>query len=574
MKRASQVPIIAALAVSVIGAGVARSLVTRQRKNMDVARHVETGAGADLSKVNSFALGLLLGGLRGPLVMALWTSSENQKTERDLEDFDTKVELIRLLQPEFDTVHLFQIWNKAYNISVQMANVPNKYTTILDALVYAFNVDTERPDNINILTSIAGLYFDKYGEASEKIYFRSRLEAETMPPSDRVHVTFDAADRDRAMREARLAGASAFQLGVFDADEQGKRQFLNLPAPMAKALESRFAGGSIKYETIPVKADIRRDSAGRPLQHESLLDAEFRVRPEFTTPRTGEPDVPTGESGARLPYLNEFAPYPFGVSPYALAYNYYMRADWLQVNRNARHAQVNERVIASRGGKSLEKWSEEEWQNASRAEVDLAGRQQVPDQLYGITADLTLQAELPQCPLFDEAVWRYETTAKLARRAITEYEKHIQAYIEDEVLYRSQIRDLAAREALVKGDALFLRAMRAGGDERRKLAAEGSAAYLRAANLYTRIIIRYYIEDTDVKTLLPRDVRNLQRTDADENPGQPPRLRDDELAPILQKILAMHAAANNQIGSSTDVLEINTYVQRAYARKRTLDLAR
>ena len=576
MKRASQVPIVAALAVSVIGAGVARSLVMGQRHKLDVARHVENGGGADLSKVNSFALGLLLGGLRGPLVMALWTSSENQKTERDLEDFDTKVELIRLLQPEFDTVHLFQIWNKAYNISVQMANVPNKYTTILDALFYAFNVDRERPDNINILTSIAGLYFDKYGEASEKIYFRSRFEAETMPLTDRVHVTFDAADKDRAVREARLAGASAFQLGVFDADEQGKRQFLNLPAPMADALKTRFSGTSVNYETIPVKTDIRRDSAGRPLQHESLLDAQFQIKPEFTTPHAGQPDVPTGESGARLPYLSQFGPYPYGVSPYALAYNYYKRSDWLQVNRNARHAQVNERVIASRGGKSIEKWSEEEWHNATRAEIDLAGKDipQGTEQLFAVTADLTLQADLPRCPLFDQAIWRYETASKLALRAIDEYEQHIVAYGEDEVLYRSQIRDLAARSELVTGEARFLRALHANADDRRKFAAEGSAAYLRAANLYTRILIRYYVEDSDVKNLLPRDVRNLKRTDADENPGQPSKIRDDELAPILKKILAMHAAANNQLGNSTDVNEINTYVQRAYARKRTLDLAR
>jgi energy-coupling factor transporter ATP-binding protein EcfA2 len=65
---------------------------------------------------------VVLGGLRGPLVMILWTSSEGQKAERELEDFDTKVEWIRLLQPEFDSVHIFQVWNKAYNISVQMAS--------------------------------------------------------------------------------------------------------------------------------------------------------------------------------------------------------------------------------------------------------------------------------------------------------------------------------------------------------------------------------------------------------------------------------------------------------------------
>jgi type II secretory pathway pseudopilin PulG len=44
--------------------------------------------------------------------------SKTSRTRRNLEDFDTYVEWIRLLQPEFDTVHIFQVWNKAYNISV------------------------------------------------------------------------------------------------------------------------------------------------------------------------------------------------------------------------------------------------------------------------------------------------------------------------------------------------------------------------------------------------------------------------------------------------------------------------
>ena len=61
--------------------------------------------------------------------MFLWTSSENQKTDRNLQDIDTKIELIRMLQPEFVSVHIFQIWNKAYNLSVQMSNLASKYAT-------------------------------------------------------------------------------------------------------------------------------------------------------------------------------------------------------------------------------------------------------------------------------------------------------------------------------------------------------------------------------------------------------------------------------------------------------------
>src|SRR5690606_18919103 len=96
------------------------------------------------------------------------------------EDFDTLVEWIRMLQPEFDSVHIFQIWNKAYNISVQMASLPNKYITILDALDYAYRTDAERPHNINILSALAQVYFEKLGNSAEKAYYRDRIRKESM----------------------------------------------------------------------------------------------------------------------------------------------------------------------------------------------------------------------------------------------------------------------------------------------------------------------------------------------------------------------------------------------------------
>ena len=106
--------IVIGLGLALVAAGAARLLASGQRQAMAPRALATTGSStATLGQLNSFALGLLLGGLRGPLVMALWSSSESQKTQQDLEDFDTRVELIRLLQPQFDSVHLYQIWNKA-----------------------------------------------------------------------------------------------------------------------------------------------------------------------------------------------------------------------------------------------------------------------------------------------------------------------------------------------------------------------------------------------------------------------------------------------------------------------------
>src|SRR4029079_791809 len=138
----SRVPFIVLLIVALLATGVTRQLAaTRRATGKTLGAQGESSNSIGLSGMNSFALALLLGGMRGPLVMILWTSSESQKTEKNLEDFDTKVEWIRLLQPEFDTVHIFQIWNKAYNISVQMASNANKYITILDAIEYGRRVE-------------------------------------------------------------------------------------------------------------------------------------------------------------------------------------------------------------------------------------------------------------------------------------------------------------------------------------------------------------------------------------------------------------------------------------------------
>ncbi len=174
MKR-GRTPIVMMLALALALSGLLQSVV-RGRRGQIVQQQASLSR---LSGLDSFTMGLILGGLRGPLVMALWINVETQKVDRDLQNVDTMIELIRMLQPEFDQVHIFQIWNKAYNLSVQMTSIPNKYATILDALDYAHRVDAERPDNINILTSIAEVYFNKLGQSAEKRVFTERMMEET-----------------------------------------------------------------------------------------------------------------------------------------------------------------------------------------------------------------------------------------------------------------------------------------------------------------------------------------------------------------------------------------------------------
>jgi hypothetical protein len=77
--RGSRLGIVVMLIISLVAAAGARDLVLARREaTAHSSAGVATGTRTSLANMNSFALALLLGGLRGPLVMILWTSSEQQ----------------------------------------------------------------------------------------------------------------------------------------------------------------------------------------------------------------------------------------------------------------------------------------------------------------------------------------------------------------------------------------------------------------------------------------------------------------------------------------------------------------
>ena len=96
-ERSTRGPVVVMLILGLIFSGLTQTWATNWKVN-----HSPQGRGDEagvLSGMNSYALALMLGGLRGPLVMVLWSKVENQKIGRDLEDIDTMIEWIRLLQP-------------------------------------------------------------------------------------------------------------------------------------------------------------------------------------------------------------------------------------------------------------------------------------------------------------------------------------------------------------------------------------------------------------------------------------------------------------------------------------------
>jgi hypothetical protein len=483
-RRGGRKAVVAVLLASLVGAGFVRYGAMEYRaKTAPPGSEAASAAGSTsrLSSMPSFATALLLGGLRGPLVMILWTSSESQKAEKKLEDFDTKVEWIRLLQPEFDSVHIFQIWNKAYNISVQMASLANKYSTILDALDYAHRIEKQRPNNINIEVAIADVYFNKLGMSTEKEYYRD-------------HVMQDTQWR-------KVVGPKPGEIGW------------------------------------------------RRTRMDPMLDQQGNILPAYAD---------------ELEYLKKYQPFPYGLSPFALAYNYYRRAQILQNVGGQSHLQLSDQVLDSRPALTLKNWSERLVEQGRKLELQMFDKP-VPSERTDMelpTASVPLDAKIDKPELADRAEYDYRRAAQLAADSVDSYARHLRDFGESVNLstFSSHLDHMKMIRQLAEGDYNYLAAMRAKPADRKPFVEAARNAYQQAAVGAERVELKYFVDDGLLGVL------HLRKTDI-------PGMTD---AQIRQAMGAVRTAVAKNLGgqiNAEDRQEYEGYVQRAEERLAQLQKA-
>jgi hypothetical protein len=503
-----------------------------------------------VANLDSFSLALLLGGLRGPLVMFLWTSSESQKSDKDLDSFDTQVELIRLLQPEFDTVHLFQIWNKAYNVSVQLASLSNKYATILDAVEYAHRADQGNPNDINILAATGGLFTDKLGNSAEKDYYRRRVRTETLPL---YRVTFPTARVD------------AFKKAIADAGLEEARIRLTTNAGDTTAIMEKmggdrvlatFKGTDVNVAAVPRQTLRPESRSGRRTEMDTLLNANGMILAEYLKPTHDVPAGTEGNNGAELQYLAPFQPFPYGLSPLALGYNYHKQAQILQRVSKQKHLQLAEQVIDNQPALALRMWAEEEWDRGRRLEqrgfAAVAGTTDAtPRELR--TAAVAPDAKIIDRASIDEAIFSYLRAAKVAREGLPEVAQHIDRYPSKLQNYYMHSDTLASIEHLMLADGRYLQAMTAATPEQRKaLLEQAKAEYVEAWRWYALMILKYYVDEPDA-TALKFSIPTVTEKSV-------PELRD-LLARTMQHIAKTYKSIANSPHAS-DILEYDENIRR------------
>jgi len=422
-----------------IGAAVLRGVAMDFQDVNIGARNLASSHGT-LANMNSYALALLLGGLRGPLVMFLWSTSENQKSEHDLEDLDTKIEWIRILQPEFDTVHLFQIWNKAYNLSVLMASPANKYSIIMEAISYGKKVDDERPGDVNILQAIGGIYSGKLAASNlpEAPFYMRQFRQESMTPENR--------------KKAYPDEAAGFQ------------QISDM-----KPL-------------LDTNNDIRSD-----------LIAPLRPRPAHLEPGALYND------GSMLQYLAKYKHFPYGVSPQAMAFNYSKRAQIAMATEGQKPLQLSAMVIDSQPGLMLKMWAEDELDRGHEQAARAYGLKLTNNVLRNsqMLADVPLNQPIVDREALQGALYNYDLVARLSVDATDEIHRHLSSpqYAARITLYRSHLDDLQAVQHVTAADHDFLAASASSGEQRTQLMQNALAQYQKTQLVTERMVLEHYTEE-------------------------------------------------------------------------------
>jgi hypothetical protein len=508
--RGGRAAVAVLLIISFAATGITRQWAINRRSNGQGPSGVAaTVTNTSLSGMPSYATALLLGGLRGPLVMVLWTSSESQKQQNNLEDIDTKIEWIRLLQPEFDAVHLFQIWNKAYNISVKMTSLANKYATIADAIDYGQKVDQVRPDDLNILSALALTYSDKLGTSRENLYYRQRVRRDTQTL---MRFSFPQS-REQDFRDAATKLGWIEDEAPISLNPRTQTAVVMLEKPMALELAAQM-GTDVSMSPEQRRKSSDTVSAQRlPI----MLDENGYIFPDLKTPRYPRPaDLPANQrwyDGSALQFLKPYEPYPFGLSAFALAYNDYMRSQYLQDLWKETPLQMGAIVVDSRPAIVMKLWAQDEWEQGRRYEMRALGHPvQGGDRLdldVASTLDELSPASVDPASL-TAAEESYGLSARLMEGSRVEMLNYIHTHPAGAMNYYSHVDDATAMEQMMLADQAYVRAMTATGEKKIALMKSAIGFYNKAESLFALINLKYWFDDHVIAKAYPIDPKTNQ----------------------------------------------------------------
>ncbi len=135
------------------------------------------------------AVRLLLTGSRGFCVCALWMSANEKQKMQEWNELELTVRSITKLQPRFVTPWLFQSWNLAYNVSVEMDRLNDKYFYISRGISLLAEGESIIHNNPDMRYSLASYYQSKFTTSDQKTTLRCLFQLSCIPRDARDYRT-------------------------------------------------------------------------------------------------------------------------------------------------------------------------------------------------------------------------------------------------------------------------------------------------------------------------------------------------------------------------------------------------
>jgi hypothetical protein len=137
------------------------------------------------AEITGSAARLALTGSRGFVVTALWLSAIEKQKRNDFHEFEQRVQMVTKLQPNFITPWIFQSWNIAYNVSVEMQGSGDMYYYIARGIQLLSEGERRNKKSPDMRYQIAFYYQNKFGVSDQVEVLRCLFDLSCMPPSDR-----------------------------------------------------------------------------------------------------------------------------------------------------------------------------------------------------------------------------------------------------------------------------------------------------------------------------------------------------------------------------------------------------
>jgi hypothetical protein len=131
------------------------------------------------------AVQLLLTGSRGLAVCALWNNAIEKQKRHEWNELEVSVKSITKLQPHFSSPWLFQSWNIAYNVSVEMDRLNDMYFYIAKGINILAEGDSKNKNNPDMRYFVGFYYQNKFGVSDKVTTLRCLYQLSCIPEPER-----------------------------------------------------------------------------------------------------------------------------------------------------------------------------------------------------------------------------------------------------------------------------------------------------------------------------------------------------------------------------------------------------